>query len=288
MDTCCICGKSDAVPYKGADNLKLVKCPGCSLIFVSPMPGPAVLKDIYEAHYYNNKNSLEMGYDNYSEEETNIRKTALKRLKYIERYAKKGKLLDVGCAFGFFMDTARKNGWDVSGIEISRVAIEHALKIGLNVTEGNIDIMDLPGEKYNLITLWDVVEHLTKPKEVLVKLRQRLDKGGILVLSTPDIGSIPARLTGGKWIGFKSPREHLWYFSKTTISKLLAETGFRVKKVFYAGKHVSLSMFIDRLSRYLPPAGKLNLGGVSRKISFYANPLDISCVLAERQEDGQS
>jgi len=286
MDTCCICGKSGVIPYKGVDNLKLVKCPACSLIFVSPMPEPAALKEIYEADYYNNKNSLEIGYDDYSKEEANIRKTALKRLRYIERYAKKGKLLDVGCAFGFFMDTARRNGWDTSGIEISHVASEHALKLGLNVTEGNIDIMELPDEKYDLITLWDVVEHLIKPKEVLIKLCQRLDKGGILVLTTLDIDSFPARLTDGKWIGFKSPQEHLWYFSRTTISKLLVESGFRVKKAFYAGKHVSLSMFIDRLSRYLPFAGRLNLGGMSRKFSFYANPLDISCVLAGKEEDG--
>lgn len=285
---CCICGGNEAVSYKGAPGLGLVKCRKCTLVFVDPMPGPPQLKDIYEGRYYNSENSLEMGYDNYFDEEENIRKTALKRLKYMERHVRKGRLLDVGCAFGFFMDTAKKRGWDVCGIDISRLACEHARKLGLKVIEGNADIMDLPEDKYDLITLWDVVEHLTRPKEVLIKLRQRLGEEGLLVLTTPDIDSLPARLTDGNWLGFKSPKEHLWYFSKVTISRLLSEAGFKIERIFYSGKHVSLNMFIERLSRYLPMAGKLNPADIGRKISFYANPFDICCVFARKDEDAKS
>jgi len=250
---------------------------------VNPQIEPKDLKGVYLNNYYRSNNSKELGYDNYLAEQLNIEKTSSKRLDIIEKIIRPGKLLDVGCAYGFFMRVANGRGWQSIGVELSEKAADYAKNsLGLNVLCGDIETVSLSNNSFNLITLWDVIEHLSKPRSVLEKLHDILVDGGLLALTTPDIESLPAKLTGQRWLGFKSSAEHLWYFSKQTITRLLEKTGFKVEKIFYVGKYVNLGMFVDRLSRYIPPVGKLSFLLHRRRPSFYVNPYDIICVIAQR------
>ena len=217
-----------------------------------------------------------------------IRKTARKRLSRIEQYISPGTLLDIGCATGFFLDEAQKRGWKSKGIEISEFAASYAkTRLKLDIQQGDIQLIRLAPNSYNLITLWDVIEHLPDAVSVFTKLRNSLKKNGVLVFATPDVGSIPARLTKQRWIGYKLSDEHLAYFSKTTIEALLTKSGFSLDQFHHTGKYVSYSLFADRVAIYSPFLGKIATTlsqFFPSNMHFYMNAFDIMCVYARKSK----
>jgi len=268
---------------------RIVKCSKCNLILTNPRLKKRYLKHLYSEEYFNNTNSSHFGYENYLADEEKIVRTFKKRVEAIEKVVlKKGKMLDIGCATGFFMKAARDNKWRVEGIEISEYAASYAKEhFGFKVYSKDFLTLSLPEKTYDVITLWDVIEHFNNPTAALIKIRKLLKPNGILVLSTPDVNSIPANLTGSKWVGYKLSDEHLTYFSIKTMTNLLEKTGFSVVKKSHIGKHVSLPMLSDRASIYSPILGKLiNLIGrlLPKSYFIYINPFDIMCIYAKRAE----
>ena len=267
---------------------RLVICSSCGLIFTSPRLKKGYLKHLYSKEYFNNKISSHFGYQDYLGDEKKIVKTFSKRILDIERVVKnKGKLLDIGCATGFFMKAAKDKKWDVEGVEISQFAASYASShFKFAVYQQDFLELNLPENNYDVVTLWDVIEHFYDPVKALIKIKRILVSGGILVISTPDVNSIPAKLTKDKWIGYKLSDEHLTYFSIKTMKKLLEQTGFSIVKKNHVGKHVSLQMLSDRASIYNSSLGKI-IGTASRFISkdyfLYINPLDIMCIYAKKE-----
>lgn len=269
-------------------HARIVQCISCGLIYTNPRLKPRFLKHLYSEEYFKNNNSHVMGYTDYVKDEENITKTFLKRLRAIEKYAKKGRLLDVGCATGFFLNSARENGWSVEGVEVSDFAADFARKrFDLQVYKGDISTINLPKNRYDVITLWDVIEHVTDPINVLKHLRMNLTDNGILVITTPDADSIPARLAKHMWMGYKLSDEHLMYLSKKTIENLLERAGLAMIDNHHVGKHVYFSLFANRVGMYSKLAGKLlNLFGkvLPHTLSFYVSAFDIMCVYAKKDE----
>lgn len=252
------------------------------------MPRPEDLHAVYGEAYFRNSRSDETGYDDYEADRFCILRTANRRLEAIEKFVPtRGRLLDVGCALGFFMEAATRRGWLVAGVDISEHATSYARdELGLDARTGTLQSLPFESGAYDVVTAWDVIEHVTDPVGELRAMRRLLRAGGLLVLSTPDIGSRLAKLTKSRWMGFKLAEEHLVYFDRDTVEKALAHAGFEVVEMRPIGKDVSLDFFSRRLQLYAGPFAKLmeiavNAAGLGRA-SVYANPRDILMVIARR------
>ena len=265
----------------------VVKCQ-CGLVYTNPRLKRETLKSFYSKSYFESHSSEVMGYDNYVLDKTLVEKTFRRRLSELEKkwLKKKGKVLDVGCATGFFLSIAREMGWAVSGVEISGYCCEYALReSGLKLHQDFFkDATDL-GDHYDLVTMWDYLEHSFNPDLDIDRAREILAPAGFLAIATPDLGSLPAKIFKHRWIGFKE-HEHLYYFTRKNLTELLEKKGFRILSASYAGKYISPKFFSKRLSDYSRFLGAVS-EGFSRlvlldKASFYCNPCDIIYLIAQK------
>jgi SAM-dependent methyltransferase len=129
----------------------------------------------------------------------------------------KGGLLDIGAGTGAFLEAAKKNGWDVCGVEPSKMAARSARNKGLDILE-RIDDLDTDAF-FDAITLWHVLEHLPDLEEAVRKIKRLLKPGGVLVVAVPNHLSFDAKYYGSFWAGYDVPR-HLWHFSKKSLPPL--------------------------------------------------------------------
>lgn len=285
---CNICGSSDCkvFPNKFFKNI-LLRCQKCGLIFVELQPELPELKKIYGQNYFKNTNSNSIGYEDYLKDKPNIIKTFEKRFKDIEKlYPEKGKILDLGCAMGFFLEVAENHGWTPYGVEISNYAVNIAKKrFGEKISNGTLDEVSFPNNFFDIITMWDYFEHIPDPFQELSRARQLLKKDGLLILSTPNADSLPHKIFKDRWMGYKD-QEHLYYFSKKNVRMLLEQSGFKVLKTERVGKYISLDMFIKRLGLYNKFLANILKSLQSKtdlpNFSFYINPLDIICLYAKK------
>lgn len=290
-NNCPVCS-SEKVVYKPHTTFthSLWRCRSCGLIFVYPQPTLQTLEKIYGDAYFKNEQSQDYGYDDYQKDKTNILKTSERRLRSIEAFMpKKGMLLDVGCALGYFVEAAVRRGWDAHGIDISRYAIDAAKQtLGDRVMRGVLADANFPKGKFDAVVSWDCIEHVPDPRAQLKQTAELLKPGGLLVMATPDAGSAVAKLMGDRWMGYKD-LEHLFYFSRRSLRMLLEQSGFEVIKFRSTGKYVSLDLFTRRLALYSKKLSKM-IATVSKRydpalINFYVDPLDIMMVYARKKAD---
>ncbi len=286
---CNLCGGGTLIPFCPENERGLVECQNCGLVFVSPRPEAHELYALYGETYFQNSDSGTVGYTNYVRDETNIRKTFRRRLNRLEKFiTRKGKLLDVGCAAGFFLAEAQASGWQVEGLDVSTFAVNYTRdRFGFPAVQGSFTDLDFERGGYDLITLWDVIEHVPDPQAYIRRAAELLKAGGTIALATPDVDSTPAHITGKRWVGYKLSEEHLYYFSPKTLGRMLTEAGFEVVDVYHVGKYVTLRLFLDRLGMYLPPLAKV-LQSLERTFrlsewSLYINPLDIIAITARKR-----
>jgi SAM-dependent methyltransferase len=232
---CNLCGADRSVPYleRGdlslflAGRFSLVRCLECGLVYQNPRPAGAELAHIYPDEYDQYTIGLQQ------EPSPLARLDRLyglrKRCIAVMRHKAQGRLLDVGCATGDFMDVMRQYpGWEVAGVELSAYASQYAReKLGLDVKTGTLEQAGFSEASFDVITLWDVLEHVPDPLGVLRLSYRLLRPGGVLVINTPNLESLDARLFRAYWIGYELPR-HLYVFSRRTMLALLAKAGFRV------------------------------------------------------------
>lgn len=148
---------------------------------------------------------------------------------------KRVKLLDIGCGTGEFLKSLNKIRFDKFGVEINPIGAELCRKNGLKIFNEDILIKDFGNEKFDVITLWHVLEHIEKPMELLNKVHQILENNGILVLATPNTDSLGFKFGRKYWFHLDSPR-HLILYNQKNVNWLLEESGFKiieVKNEFY-------------------------------------------------------
>jgi 2-polyprenyl-3-methyl-5-hydroxy-6-metoxy-1,4-benzoquinol methylase len=250
------------------------------------------LERIYSKEYFvieDNAQGIDYkAYANYIEEEPVITRSMNKRMKKVESFANhKGHLLDIGCAAGFSLIAAQDRGWSAEGIECSEFCVDYARSRGLKIHQGTLE--DFPGSEESLdaITMWDYLEHSPTPLEDLKKCYSLLKKGGVVVLSIPNVDSWSYYLLRKKWIGFKNI-EHLYFFSRKTIEKLAKAANLTMEHCFYHGKYVSLSFFLSRIQYYIRIRAlhslveKIAANEKTQRVSFYFNPYDILNVVLRK------
>ncbi len=250
---CDLCGSNANSPVFEKNGFSGVRCSACGLVFINPRPTAEYLKNnVYNEGYFD----AEKGYgieDLFGKSRRDSLKRAEGLFTEVEKYGVKGAVLDIGCAAGYFLETARKRGWEPHGVEISDFAAGHARDtLKLDVLTGDLLHLHLPREKFDLALLMDIIEHLTSPKEGLKKVFSALKPGGLLVVETPNYESAPARVLGTEW-GLIAPEHHLFYFTPATLKKMSAESGF---------KFVSMSFPRWGLTDLLFSAGSLRKAGL--------------------------
>lgn len=267
VKACHVCEGTRIYYLFSAANYRVVRCDDCGLVFLNPQPSDEELGRIYGANYF-------LG----SETEQGRRAareikqaTAKGYLAEISRYrgSAAGRMLEVGCGEGDFLELAEASGWDVTGIEYSAAACDCArsrLKKG-EIFCGELQQLALPAGQFDLCVISDVLEHVRSPLEFLREIHRVLKPGGTLFVATPSTDSWSARMLRQKWMEFKA--EHLTYFDRQTLQTALFKSGFRevivepgwkVLSLDYVQKHFErfpvplITPALNFLSRLLPKA----------------------------------
>lgn len=212
-----------------ANGCGLARCTGCGLVYVNHKFTAQELAQYYREGYYCGECGLV--YENYfADEELKIQGFRSRVEQIWKHYIHRGKLLDLGCAAGYFLEAA-KPYFEVVGVELSDYAARYAREVfGHTVITGEVFDGKFPSNYFDVVTMWDVIEHLPNPRAVVQEIYRILKPRGLLVISTGDVESLNARrnLKGWKLI---APPWHLFYFSKRTLRQLLSTTGFRVRAI---------------------------------------------------------
>lgn len=248
---CNLCGDSNATLFLALKGFNLVKCRHCGLIYVNPRPTPQALYGMYDESYFVHRDNCYtdeyFGYYDYLANKGKIKKNFVRHLKTIERFRSPGQILDVGCAAGYFLSSARERGWQVSGLDVSAFAVDAA---GKEFGEESIKLATLleacyPAESFDAVTLWDVLEHMPDPSANLKEAWRILKPGGILGLVIPNAGSAAAIVMGRWWPEFRRIKEHIYFFTKPTILAMLRKAGFDSMLMEGAGRIFSVTELLN-------------------------------------------
>lgn len=224
---------------------KMAKCVNCGLVFIIDFPfNKEELKSIY----------VQQPVDEvYLSEEINRRVTAKKILTRIDKITggRKGRLIDLGCSSGSFIKEAKDKGWEVYGVDLAMWAKREAkTNYGLEIITGDIveSLSNFPDSYFDVVVAFDIIEHMITPTQFIKNVYNKLASGGILVLITPNINSIMAKIFREKW--YAVVPSHLYYFSPKTITKLLEKNNFTIIKTKTHTRYFSLWYLGRRLGGF--------------------------------------
>lgn len=290
-NSCTLCGSDDAsVLIQACGDILLgvpgqwdvLLCSNCGATFTAPRPPESELLDYYPPQYHvYHPNAPVRG---------SIAGAAIRRIAMFPYTARYGdpdwrippfgsrRMLDVGCGTGAMLRRMAALGWRPFGIDLSPVAIEMARQ---TVPDATLELGTLtnfePKERFALISVQHVLEHLPDPSQALNRCHELLEPGGQLLVSVPNIDSFEARLFGRKWVGLDIPR-HLTHFSRSTLTRTLHQSGFEelhVRPALFA------SFLSESVSLVLPRGiGRRLLGSTMGRLLYFASvfPASLSYV----------
>jgi 2-polyprenyl-3-methyl-5-hydroxy-6-metoxy-1,4-benzoquinol methylase len=229
----------------------IVKCRVCELVYANPRWDSSVVNESYSV----------VEDPTYVEEREGRVLTFSRNLKPFESLVAPNsntrRLLDVGCHIGVMVELAQARGWEAWGVEPSTWAAAQARARGLRVITGILADANVPRDYFDVVTMWDVIEHLTDPAAEIRNVHRVLKPGGIFAIHTIDIESAFARAMGRRWPWLMEM--HLYYFSPRTLGKMLEQNGFAVISSSAQGRFLRLGYFITRIAAYSKfAAGILN------------------------------
>ena len=228
-DLCPICNSGPALHFGVVDEYALSRCETCGHLYLPGGVSENLLAESYGADYYGyaDAGSAKLGYDNYLRDSEKRIRGFRHRLSTLERFVSPpARLLDFGCAVGLFVRVAQERGWQAIGYDRSEWAASYGRKnFGVDIRSG--DLPAFAEGSFDLVTLWDCIEHLTNPREVVSRIRYWLEPGGLLAVNTVNSSSLGARLAGRRWRHIAPPL-HIHLFSAQSLQKLLVEQGFSI------------------------------------------------------------
>jgi len=283
IESCDLCGSDVADTVLEPDGLDgpLVRCSGCGLRFVAERRSGLAFGITSAQSTAERIRTANTDFRNLPRaEECRLNElNAQWRLNLIRRLQPAGRLLDVGCGRGDFLRVAARH-FDVAGVEPNPELAEDAageapIHRGL--------VRDAPTDgawtEFDVVVSFHVIEHVGSPKEFVRAIGRRLKPGGLLVLETPDIGSLPFRLFGSRWRQFIP--EHYYFFDRNTLGRLLEENGFRIRQMTHVGKYSSIGLMLNRLGRRIRILR--GGGGIRLPWTVRINPGDILLAFAVRE-----
>ncbi len=235
------CLSRDSYVLTGHDRLHglageydIVVCQQCGLMRTNPRPTPETIGYYYPDNYgpyQGTRIDVDESGKNFSTKKQFL-KTLVKFNTECIPVIPAGRMLEIGCASGRFLQKMSSQGWQVEGIEFSQSAAEAARSLGHSVQTGCVESIPDYKEPFDLVVGWMVVEHLHQPVEVLEKLARWVKPGGWLAISMPNAGSLAFRLYKDKWHALHLPN-HLYHFTPQTMEHLLEKSGWKIEKIFH-------------------------------------------------------
>jgi 2-polyprenyl-3-methyl-5-hydroxy-6-metoxy-1,4-benzoquinol methylase len=283
LSPCRVCASIEMTPCFTVNGCSLSRCSACRYVQIDTQPSQEELHAIYSASYfasskYRDQNILRFEND--------------KRLALLKRFLKgQSEVLDSGCASGDFLKHA-KSEYSMHGCDISAYAVNLARQNNPDIADqifvADLDRDDLPAEHYDAICLWDVLEHLWDPGHVCAVLSRLLKPGGYLFASTPDIGSLSAKVFGKRW-AFMTPPEHMGFFNAMSIRRLLTSTlPFTIVYRKNTGKWTNFGFLVYKLGRVAPALASERLTRFVNSVRFGHVPIyvpthDIQYIVARKE-----
>ena len=251
--SCPLCGSHSSRELFVAERFPVHYCPGCNGAFVHPMPSDDELAEFYADDRYHGGGHEGFGYTDYLAEGDRHRESLLAhdpRLDALEGLLPgRGRLLDVGCGTGYRLSVAKDRGWDVVGVEPSSWAVEiGSERYGVELHCGLLQDVGFPDGHFQAVMLEDVIEHVTRPVELLDEVVRVLAPDGVVVVSVPNFGSRRARTRGPDWNEVRPP-EHLTYLSLCSLRALAARSGLQV---VFSSRHPRFQVMAEDLDGTLP------------------------------------
>lgn len=215
----------------------------CGLIRARVNPSDAELRELYKKEYFFGEE-----YYDYFMDRPALEKNFLQRLKRLQKYlSKQSKVIEIGCSYGFFLNLCKEYVKECIGFDITKDGIDHAVShFGLEAY--CLDFVNYNGSPADVICMWDVIEHLGRPDEMLRKISASLKVGGHFVFTTGDIGSMVAKIRKDKW-RMVHPPTHLFYFDKESITKILEKNNFRILRIKYVTIYRNVYSVLNQLYR---------------------------------------
>lgn len=246
---CSVCGSTRPAEPTFA---RLSRCATCGFIYYDHGVDPSLdFAALYGDEYFTG-----FEYFDYLGQEHALRRSLRRHLEQMARHCElRGSLFEVGCAYGFFLDEARRFFDVVQGIDIAENAVAYARDV-LRTDASVADFTSIVGSRqFDVVCMWDTIEHVPSPDRFVAKAFEVLRPGGHLFMTTGDIDSVVARLQGPRWRQIHPPT-HLSYFSRRTLTRMLGEAGFEVAAVETAPYYHTLQNILATF--------RLRGGGVGR------------------------
>ena len=219
---CLVCQAPALKPLNGFEKHHLTKCGSCGFVFCKPIPTQKELNAVYEGYGRNDYLS-------------DLTIQAYERvLDSLEPYRKTNKLIDVGCGIGYFIEVAKRRGWEVYGTEFTEEAVKICEGKGAKMELGVLDPSKYEPESFDVVCSFEVIEHINNPREELSSFNKLLRKGGVVYCTTPNFNAVERYQLGVDWNVLGYP-EHLSYYTPKTLKRVFKETGFEAKKVLATG-----------------------------------------------------
>jgi SAM-dependent methyltransferase len=299
MPTCPNCRTQEfGVRYDFGEH-RLLSCDRCGLLYIDPWPSEAETRAVYGESYFLNEEFMQgnneglFGYVDYVAERFNKQPQYAKLAREIAWMlaceGRRPQLLEVGCGFGYFLDVAFEENFEVAGLEFNPHAVARLRrKFAFPILLGAVETTDLEPASLDAVVMFDVIEHLRDPFAALDRLHQALRSKGVLALTTVDADSWASRLLGRRMEDFRRTREHLVFFGRSTMRQILADHGFEVLEIRSIGHTFELGFLLERLELYNRPifralrrvVNALGLGSIGltlnprTKMLVYARRLD--------------
>lgn len=239
-------GGEEGYLLPGGKYLRHVKCNNCHLVYVNPIEKVDRLAWYYSTATNTSASTIRESY----------LRTAKSQVELIKKYKKDTSILDIGCAQGFFLFEASKAGYITKGVELSRDAARYARKeFGLDVEIGSLGELQFPENYFDVVTLWVVLEHVPYPLATLKEACRMLKPGGLLAVSTPNIGGVLAKILRRRW--WEIRRVHINQFTTRTLTDIVQNAGFtNVSSVCYR-ESISLLKLSVPVLKYLKIYGEV-------------------------------
>ncbi len=238
---CPACSEDRALPLFEKQGFSIVRCQSCGLMYVNPRPMPEQIAALYSSVYFRSGEFDYSGVQHLEHREVKLANAEL-RLKLLGQYCSKGCLLDIGCGGGFFVQAAGRRGWSSMGLEPSpRAARRAAREQQVRVIAGRLEEAPVLPGRFDVVTMFDVLEHVFCPRTFLLEARKLLGPGGLVLIETPNMAGCVPRLLSHRhpWV---RPPEHLTYFTPSTLCLLLERAGYRLEGL---RRHAKKALTLD-------------------------------------------
>jgi SAM-dependent methyltransferase len=223
VTSCLLCRGSEFKPFIREGEWQYLRCLNCGLVFLEPQPA----KGFLQSHYQDYLPADPQGIESWRKLMAQVFAKSARLIQ--EQIPVPGRLLDIGCGYGFFLEEMAQRGWQVEGIEISGTGLSYGReKLGINVSDRPLPRPDWQDNCYDVITLFYVIEHLRNPWDVLREAHRLLRTDGLLLLRWPHTAPIASMLRPwAKRMKLYQAPSHLFDFSPVTIYKILDQLDFR-------------------------------------------------------------